>query len=280
MTAISTRAISRSTCAPEPPLVQPDNQSLLLSARSPDSIQRYAPPARSGSSAPPPPSAAGAPFPSPTTSRYSGACAISPPRAPGAPRSASALPSNIASPTTPRSRVVSLAIAACARTSSLPGATPPFSTSKCSTLAEPRDYAGFKPFGALAPPATRGRRSRCRRHRPRHLPARDPRRDRGLPCSHDGAAEAREARTGRSARGEPLDQVDLRHDRRDLISVLDDRHLVLREQLPQPRHRRPQRHHPVDGLHHRADRLVQLVPALEQRLQEVHLVQHGHRLVT
>src|SRR5229473_1837507 len=150
MTAISTRAISRSTCAPEPPLVQPDNQSLLLSARSPDSIQRYAPPARSGSSAPPPPSAAGAPFPSPTTSRYSGACAISPPRAPGAPRSASALPSNIASPTMPRSRVVSLAIAACARTSSIPGATPPFSTSKCSTLAEPRDYAGFKPFGALA----------------------------------------------------------------------------------------------------------------------------------
>src|SRR6266851_5554935 len=150
MTAISTRAISRSTCAPEPPLVQPDNQSLLLSARSPDSIQRYAPPARSGSSAPPPPSAAGAPFPSPPTSRYSGACAISPPRAPGAPRSASALPSNIASPTTPRSRVVSLAIAACARTSSIPGATPPFSTSKCSTLAEPRDYAGFKPFGALA----------------------------------------------------------------------------------------------------------------------------------
>src|SRR5712692_4496854 len=149
MTAISTRAISRSTCAPEPPLVQPDNQSLLLSARSPDSIQRYAPPARSGSSAPPPPSAAGAPFPSPTTSRYSGACAISPPRAPGAPRSASALPSNIASPTMPRSRVVSLAIAACARTSSIPGATPPFSTSKCSTLAEPRDYAGFKPFGAL-----------------------------------------------------------------------------------------------------------------------------------
>src|SRR5712692_982586 len=150
MTAISTRAISRSTCAPEPPLVQPDNQSLLLSARSPDSIQRYAPPARSGSSAPPPPSAAGAPFPSPPTSRYSGACAISPPRAPGAPRSASALPSNIASPTMPRSRVVSLAIAACARTSSTPGATPPFSTSKCSTRAEPRDYAGFKPFGALA----------------------------------------------------------------------------------------------------------------------------------
>src|SRR5712671_3893522 len=149
MTAISTRAISRSTCAPEPPLVQPDNQYLLLSARSPDSIQRYAPRARSASSAPPPPSAAGAPFPSPPTSRYSGACAISPPRAPGAPRSASALPSNIASPTTPRSRVVSLAIAACARTSSIPGATPPFSTSKCSTLAEPRDYAGFQPFGAL-----------------------------------------------------------------------------------------------------------------------------------
>src|SRR6266849_789613 len=149
MTAISTRAISRSTCAPDPPLVQPDNQYLLLSARSPDSIQRYAPRARSASSAPPPPSAAGAPFPSPPTSRYSGACAISPPRAPGAPRSASALPSNIASPTMPRSRVVSLAIAACARTSSIPGATPPFSTSKCSTLAEPRDYAGFKPFGAL-----------------------------------------------------------------------------------------------------------------------------------
>src|SRR6267378_2690241 len=150
MTAISTRAISRSTCAPEPPLVQPDNRYLSLSARSPDSIQRYALPVRSASSAPPPLSAAGARSPSPPTSRYSGACAISPPRPPGAPRSASAWPSNTASPTMPRSRGSSLAILACARTSSTPGVTRPFSTSKCSTRAEPRDYAGFKPFGALA----------------------------------------------------------------------------------------------------------------------------------
>src|SRR2546426_29340 len=91
----------------------------------------------------------GARSPSPPTSRSSGACAISPPRAPGAPRSASASSSNIASPTMPRSRGASLAISACARTSSTPAATPPSSTSRCSTLARPRDYAGFKPFGAL-----------------------------------------------------------------------------------------------------------------------------------
>src|SRR5712671_4454768 len=177
MTAISTRAISRSTCAPEPPLVQPDNQYLLLSARSPDSIQRYAPRARSASSAPPPPSAAGAPFPSPPTSRYSGACAISPPRAPGAPRSASALPSNIASPTTPRSRVVSLAIAACARTSSIPGATPPFSTSKCSTLAEPRDYAGFQTVRCSRRQGLAGPRRSGRAREPLRALARGLRRD-------------------------------------------------------------------------------------------------------
>src|SRR5713101_5285630 len=66
----------------------------MLSAKSPDSIQRYALRARSASSAPRPPSAAGARSPSPPTSRSSGACANSPPRAPGAPRSASAWPSN------------------------------------------------------------------------------------------------------------------------------------------------------------------------------------------
>src|SRR5882724_1631567 len=150
MTAISTRVISRSTCGPRPPLVQLDNQYPSLSARSPDSIRRSAPPARSASSAPPPLSAMGARSPSPPTSRSSGACATSPPRAPDAPRSASASPSNIASPTMPRSRGASLAISACARTSSTPGVTRPSSTSKCSRRAEPRDYAGFKPFGALA----------------------------------------------------------------------------------------------------------------------------------
>jgi len=149
MMAISTRAISRSTYVPRPPLVQLDNRYPLPSARSPDSIRRSAPPARSASSAPPPLSAMGARSPSPPTSRSSGACASSPPRAPDAPRSASASPSNIASPTTPRSRGASLAISACARTSSTPGVTRPSSTSKCSTRAEPRDYAGFKPFGAL-----------------------------------------------------------------------------------------------------------------------------------
>src|SRR5882724_12042830 len=149
MTAISTRVISRSTCGPRPPLVQLDNQYPSLSARSPDSIRRSAPPARSASSAPPPLSAMGARSPSPPTSRSSGACATSPPRAPDAPRSASASPSNSASPTTPRSRGASLAISACARTSSTPGVTRPSSTSKCSRRAEPRDYAGFKPFGAL-----------------------------------------------------------------------------------------------------------------------------------
>src|SRR5467141_1677308 len=149
MTAISTRVISRSTCGPRPPLVQLDNQYPSLSARSPDSIRRSEPPARSALSEPPPLSAMAARSPSPPTILSSGACATSPPRAPDAPRSANASPSNIASPTTPRSRGASLAISACARTSSTPGVTPPSSTSRCSTLARPRDYAGFKPFGAL-----------------------------------------------------------------------------------------------------------------------------------
>src|SRR5207244_6576164 len=78
---------------------------------------------------------------------------------------------------------------------------------------------------------------------------------------------------------EELDQVDLGHDRRYLVAVLDDCHLVLGEQLAQARYRSAQRDHAVDGLHHRADRLLQLVAALEQRLQQVHLVQHGDGLV-
>src|SRR2546426_2231400 len=60
MTTISTRVISRPTGGPRPPLVQLDNQYPSLSARSPDSIRRSVPPARSASSAPPPLSAMGA----------------------------------------------------------------------------------------------------------------------------------------------------------------------------------------------------------------------------
>src|SRR4051812_7263453 len=37
---------------------------------------------------------------------------------------------------------------------------------------------------------------------------------------------------------QPLDEVDLSHDRRQVVAVLDDRHLILGEELPQPRHRR------------------------------------------
>src|SRR5258706_300863 len=80
-------------------------------------------------------------------------------------------------------------------------------------------------------------------------------------------------------RCEELDQVDLGDDRRHLVAVLDDRHVVLGEQLAQARDRRAQRDHAVDGLHHRADGLVQLVAALQQRLQQVHFVQHGYGLV-
>src|SRR5258708_1563247 len=149
MTAISTRAISRSTCAPRPPPVRLGNQYRLRSAKSPDSIRRRVPLARFASSAPPLPPATGARSPSPPTSPSSGASATSPTPAPAAPPSERASPSNIASRTTPRNRAASLAIAACARTSSIHAATPPSSTSRSSTLAKPHDYDGFKPFGAL-----------------------------------------------------------------------------------------------------------------------------------
>src|SRR3954470_8653804 len=40
-----------------------------------------------------------------------------------------------------------------------------------------------------------------------------------------------------SPRPQPLDEVDLRHDGRQVVTVLDDCHLILGEELAQPRHR-------------------------------------------